>query len=718
MEAESPDSDNRESLVRRACDQCRLRKIRCDKRSPCSNCRTSKVICRSTGAGQKPREPRKRVLISNEYEKKIDMIEERLSSIEEVLCELKTTLVSNKGAQACPQATPVSRQISPPAAGYGPNATAVMDQQESKHAFEGSSLLATQSAYASSFLETAVSRNALQMSASKINAALSTLKQIVNMQDNQTTFSRETSFANQQGHLRSYLRDLTMPPVEVVLPLLRKAKETYPNALQTFCPFITMDRLVEKCREIYFAAEDYSDATFIVANGGLYQLFIAVIFIAKDKKIQEEYQTYVDQCRVNLEVALTNLHLLMPASAESIEGLAMGAIHAIEISKPSFAFTLTSTASRLCQTLGYHQESSMEHDSKEAKAAKLSLFWSIYCLDRALSMRLGRGPTIPDYDIDIPSKFPIAGLSEPWSTTYAIWIQLARIQGKVYQRLYSPAALHQPESHRVAEAHKLAADMQYRVMKPFHQMNPIMEGLSTLENLYMKSDEVSRYSILTLIYRAIPPQEGSQGTFIDECVETARAALRAHESCMPLLKEASESMKVSYLHWSILYAPFVPFIVLFCHIIEVSSWADLDRLDEFVTSLEPNCSLSAAIMNLHRLCHVLSNVARLYVEAKAQAQTQENQALASVGHEFDTYLSALGLAPAMPDDSDTRWPAPVHGNGPVSGEMKYGPESQNMHPHMSHITQLGNWFSGNQYMMGLLEEDLSLFDHTNMTQQA
>jgi len=29
---------------------------------------------------------------------------------------------------------------------------------------------------------------------------------------------------------------------------------------------------------------------------------------------------------------------------------------------------------------------------------------------------------------------------------------------------------------------------------------------------------------------------------------------------------------------------------------------------------------------------------------------------------------------------------------------------------VSQTTQLGNWFSGNQYMMGLLEEDLSLID--------
>ncbi|KAL3956921.1 hypothetical protein ACCO45_009767 [Purpureocillium lilacinum] len=51
---------------RRACDQCRLRKIRCDKDWPCSNCRTAKRSCTSTGAGQRPKEPRQRVLISSQ----------------------------------------------------------------------------------------------------------------------------------------------------------------------------------------------------------------------------------------------------------------------------------------------------------------------------------------------------------------------------------------------------------------------------------------------------------------------------------------------------------------------------------------------------------------------------------------------------------------------------------------------------------------------------
>ncbi|KAJ9485455.1 hypothetical protein VN97_g7887 [Penicillium thymicola] len=72
MEHGGSDNERREvpsALVRRACDQCRLRKIRCDKRTPCSNCRSSDIICRSTGEGQKPSEPRRRVLISNQYTK-------------------------------------------------------------------------------------------------------------------------------------------------------------------------------------------------------------------------------------------------------------------------------------------------------------------------------------------------------------------------------------------------------------------------------------------------------------------------------------------------------------------------------------------------------------------------------------------------------------------------------------------------------------------------
>ncbi|KAL2846076.1 hypothetical protein BJX68DRAFT_129594 [Aspergillus pseudodeflectus] len=709
MDKEGPDSDSKDSIVRRACDQCRQRKIRCDKRSPCSNCRTSKIICSSTGAGQKPREPRKRVLISNEYERKIDDIGERLGGIEQILRELKAGLgsSSNAGAHSCAQATPVSRHISPSAHDYNSDPTEAMDQQESKTGLDG--VMATQSAYASKFLETAVSRSPVQMSvSSKVNAAVATLKQLVSIQDNNASSSARSKQKPLSG---CNLGEMSMPPIHVVLPLLRKARENYGNALQSYCPFIPFDRLTEKCREVYFATEDYSDATFIVANGGLYQLFGAASFMSEDPAVQEEYQRYVAMCKGNLDKTLANLHLLMPATPDSIEALTMGASHAIEISKPSFAFTLTSTASRLCQALDFHRKSSLEGTSAKEKERRLAVFWSIYCMDRALSLRLGRAPTIPDYDIDLPSNFEPTDVGEPWITAFGLWVQLARIQGLVYEKLYSPAALRQDPKFRMAEARSLAARMQDDVMYPFEKIYPLLNNMNRVESIYIQCDEVCRYSTLTLIYRAIPPQAGATGTFINECIQSARNALQSHKSCMAVLKEATPATKLSYLHWSILYSPFVPFIVLFCHAIEVSSWGDLDLLDDFVVSLEPNCPLSTAIAKLHRLCQALSNVARLYIEAKAESQKQEGQALASVGHEFDTYLSALGLAP-LADEGDARWAtAPVPGT--MSGDLRY-PEAHTMNQPVQHMTQLGNWFSGNQYMMGLLEEDIPMFNQPHL----
>lgn len=97
-----------------------------------------------------------------------------------------------------------------------------------------------------------------------------------------------------------------------------------PTLFQGYFPFISVDKFIEKCKEVYFAIEDYSDATFIVVNGGLYNTFIEWSFAAKDRESREEGQKYLSLCRNNLETALANLNLLMPARAESIEALALG----------------------------------------------------------------------------------------------------------------------------------------------------------------------------------------------------------------------------------------------------------------------------------------------------------------------------------------------------------------------------------------------------------
>lgn len=175
---------------------------------------------------------------------------------------------------------------------------------------------------------------------------------------------------------------------------------------------------------------------------------------------------------------------------------------------------------------------------------------------------------------------------------------------------------------------------------------------------------------------------------------------------------------------AIFLSPFVPFIVIFCNAIATSNIQDLARLEAFVASLQPLCAFSQSIDRLHGLCSVLGTVARLYVQAETRSQRGEDTNLVSVGQEFDAYLGALGLAPGnmlsshqsyfQPDVSSMQTGIPDQSsqNPALSAPVSLPP---NVHGsgsmgEMSEAAQLGNWFSGNQYMMGLLEEDMFQFN--------
>ncbi|KAJ5365791.1 transcriptional regulator family: Fungal Specific TF [Penicillium concentricum] len=756
------------ALIRRACDQCRLRKIRCDKRTPCSNCRSSSIACRSTGEGQKPSEPRRRVLISNQYEKKIDLIEERLASIESTLQQLAKNTSQLQGFTApnpreshfapSPQkSTPSQPSLTTrnPAKPKGPLylANPTLEQHDSSSGFEGSSSLTAHGAYASAFLESAVSKSSPQvLSSPKINAALSSLKQLVGIQNQRREADLQGSQPTKNARLgvRCDIRDLEMPPLPVVLDILRKIQESTPACFGGYVPFLSVKYFTEKCREVYFCIEDYSEAAFVITNFCLYGVFYEYGGMEKEGSVREEHQNYIEMCRDNLEAALANLNILMPATHESI--MALAAMHALEISKPSVGWTLASTAMNLCQTLGYHRFISMEHDPLPVQRQKQVLFWSIYTILNMMSLRLGRASPVQTYDISLPIPDENVDVPHPWGPVCMWWTRLAIIQSEVYQYLYSPEALQKPESERVTHAHRLAAEMKSKVMEPFEKFMSSDLKVSEIDLMYLATDKVSRLAIMTLIYRAIPASTDSDtvAAFIPECIETAREALEVHRQCVAALNETDDFMKISYMHCvifdemaiqaqtnkfsqkkyrGILLSPFVPFIVIFCNIITTSNADDLSLLEEFIASLQPLCAFSQSIDRLHTLCSVFGTVARLYFEANTRTQTaaDQDQNLAEVGQEFDVYLSALGLAP------------PTHMNPPNSGTYPMGNsqgyfQADNPAMHVSpaelsqhHVggfsapadssqvqgqgsgtaAQLGNWFWGNQYMMGLLEEDLS-----------
>jgi hypothetical protein len=116
-----------------------------------------------------------------------------------------------------------------------------------------------------------------------------------------------------------------------------------------------------------------------------------------------------------------------------------------------------------------------------------------------------------------------------------------------------------------------------------------------------------------------------------------------------------------------------------------------------VATLQPVVHMSRGIEKLHHLCKLLHRVAALYVEAKSSALRQddeEDRDMAMVGNDLDMYLSQLGFMP--PPSAENTISGMESGDGMGSGAP--GP------------AQPADWFSGNRYIMGFMEEDLLDFD--------
>lgn len=136
------------------------------------------------------------------------------------------------------------------------------------------------------------------------------------------------------------------------------------------------------------------------------------------------------------------------------------ATYAVELSKPSLSWTLSAKASELCQTLSYHRSASMKNDKHDDFQYKQFLFWSIYFIDKSLSLRLGRPSTIPDWDITVPQPTTNDSIPEAVLAYFVLSIETARCQGNIYEMLYAPKSTTQPDEVKQARVEALLSDLQ------------------------------------------------------------------------------------------------------------------------------------------------------------------------------------------------------------------------------------------------------------------
>jgi hypothetical protein len=152
-------------------------------------------------------------------ERKIDQIEARLGSIENLLRDLSQRPISTPGSNVHFPTTPA--QLS--GVDTATASTVGFDSSDDESALGGDSVIAQQTTFASELLEHAVERTSLHDVSPKMWEALANLRQIAELQSRQS-ISHGPRFPLQQPLPKGGLGQLRMPPMDVVVSLLKRVK--------------------------------------------------------------------------------------------------------------------------------------------------------------------------------------------------------------------------------------------------------------------------------------------------------------------------------------------------------------------------------------------------------------------------------------------------------------------------------------------------------------
>ncbi|KAL9567519.1 hypothetical protein ACKAV7_008283 [Fusarium commune] len=552
--------------------------------------RVAKNLC-TYPPRQKPKERRQRVFISEIYEKKIDDIAQKLAELGNALGAGQNPTQDAIPAATASKITTQPPQTTSPSPSKGVGGELLTPRLE----HQGESSLSAQAAFAHEFLEDAIINkpNGIDIAA-EMSSVLQSLRKALGRD------SKQQELDYLYPHARALesgltLRNLPMPPVDKAFICLRMAKE---NPRVRFF----WDNEATSFTDIFlkvYSPGDVTHADLITVNAGLYWLFRQCRQSITDSYQKADLEEQALICRDNLETVLANLPFHQPCNIAT-------SIYCLETCKPSAAWDFIASASHLSQTLGLHSKITMALDPPDLRMTKIRVFWLVYVQEKGLSLRLGRSSTIRDADITIPVPSIQARPEIGYFGRLDKMKELASLQGKIYDQLYSSAALAQPQKVRATRARGLASELEVHanIMGPSDKLylDAMRQATSSeFVKAFVCTTNVLHLSLFCLIFRAIPA-EINQGTMLgSECIDSAHKALEAHKEWQALI-----------------HSPFVPFIVVFCHIIETCDKNGLDLLESVISTLHPatDSAFSSGARKEFHLFKALYDAARNYLEAR------------------------------------------------------------------------------------------------------
>ncbi|KAK1517642.1 uncharacterized protein CCOS01_11899 [Colletotrichum costaricense] len=355
----------------------------------------------------------------------------------------------------------------------------------------------------------------------------------------------------------------------------------------------------ELCRRVYFSVEPVTIGEVTLLNGFLSVLLRDIDFESNPEFSPEEANRLYTMCNSNFKAGVETYECLKAQQDGNLP----------------LQWSLMSAAARHVLALGYHRRGKLAAlPNQEARRAR-RLFWHVYFADRGLTLTQGKAPVIQDIDVDV-EPFEIIQTPErkPWDTSFSAFIEFGRIQCKIYEKLYSPAASRSTEEERRA----IAVHLAKRLSTWYESWRSVDYSLAYRVELFQftfDALEVVYYSILTLIHRGASSSNAASA-ITEECFEAARKGLTAHATAYPRSASGGYASLFTYAVWTQLYSSYTPYIITFLHCIRTSDDQDLNLMRSSLEISERLSGLVESCKKQYELCRALYRIAEAYIKAK------------------------------------------------------------------------------------------------------
>lgn len=350
----------------------------------------------------------------------------------------------------------------------------------------------------------------------------------------------------------TYTVDVRLPPVDICRRLFA-AQYTYIGTIFAFSDPDTFDSLLVSARRGPPDATDkdaclsYAKVLVILAFGQLYSVNQWVDF-----RGPPGFSYFSDALQL-----LPDPH--EEGSILCVETLALIGYFMQNMNRRDAAFLYIGMALRMAISLGLHQEVSTRDAmplSEAAREHRRRVWWSIYSLDRILSVKSGNPITILDDDIgvNLPSKLPHEAEYCP-AVVLRHYTELSRILGDITKAIYRRSSASSPKSGRrlMASVQKiiLALSDWNRDLPDSLRFDPAKlsisrESVSTFSHYYQCINMTARPLLFHVVKQRLATiREDASAKELDWTAGLSQTTVRVLEMCISAAQDTINMMTIA-----------------------------------------------------------------------------------------------------------------------------------------------------------------------------